>query len=243
VSRAYAALLAGALVLCGCSAGRTASPEPVRLSVFAASSLAEALPTIDPTPRYVFAGSDTLATQIREGARADVFASASAEYGAALLRLGLVDRSRVFATNRLVLIVSRSARSIGSVVDLRRSGVKLVVGAKGVPVGDYTRRMLAALGALDVVRRVVSEESDVKQVAAKVALGEADAGFVYATDVRAVAGKVRSIELPARAQPRIEYTIAVARAGTHPAGARSFVARVLGAEGRAALRAAGFGLP
>jgi molybdate transport system substrate-binding protein len=241
VTRTYAALLAGVLVLSGCSAARTASPPSA--SVFAASSLVDVFPTIDPAPRYVFAGSDTLATQIREGARADVFASASAEYAAELVRVGLIDRPRVFATNRLVLIISRLGGSIGSVAALMRVGVKLVVGTKGVPVGDYTRRMLATMGALDVLRRVVSEESDVKGVVAKVALGEADAGFVYATDVPSAAGRVRVVELPERAQPRIEYTVAVARAAPHPAQARSFVARVLGMDGRAALRAAGFGLP
>ena len=175
---------------------------------------------------------------------ADVYAAASPRYPAELHDEGLVETPLVFATNRLVLIVpADDPAGIRAVADLDRDGVKLLVGAEGVPVGDYTRQALAAMGAAGLLARVVSEEDDVKGIVSKVALGEADAGFVYATDVRPVAGKVRAIELPPEAQPVVEYTIAVVEATPRREQAEAFVRRVLGPEGRAALAAAGFGLP
>jgi molybdate transport system substrate-binding protein len=227
---------------CGTATGGGNTHE--RVTVFAASSLTEVLPEIDSRARYNFAGSDDLATQIREGAPADVFAAASAQYADELHAAGLVDEPAVFATNRLVLIVPKAnPAGIRSVEDLRGEGVKLVVGAQGVPVGDYTRTVLENLGATDVLDRVVSEEADVKGVVGKVALGEADAGFVYATDVKPVADKVTAIELPASAQAQVRYEIAVVKDAPHHDAAHAFVERVLGNDGRNALSRAGFGLP
>lgn len=227
----------------GCG-GASGNNPGERLTVFAAASLTEIFPTIDPRPRYSFAGSDELAAQIREGAKADVFAAASPKYPIELHREGLIERPRVFATNELVLIVPRdNPGGIRSVADLTRHGVKVVVGAPGVPVGDYARQALERVGAPEVLDRVVSEEQDVKGVVSKVALGEADAGFAYATDVKPVAGKVRVIELPERARPRVEYLIAVVKGSATPERARAFVAEVLGERGRAAFRRAGLGLP
>jgi molybdate transport system substrate-binding protein len=146
----------------------------------------------------------------------------------------------VFATNRHVLVASDSA--IGSVADLARPGVKLVVAQAGVPVGDYTRQALERLGEMRVLDRVVSEERDVKGVLGKVRLGEADAGFVYATDVAKQRPAV-VVELPARAQPRIEYGVAVVGASLRRREAERFVERLLGEEGRRLLAEAGFGTP
>ena len=235
---AVAALVAATAVGCG-SAGSEG-----RLTVFAAASLAEVFPQIDERPRYSFAGSDELAVQIREGAPADVYAAASARHAAALHEEGLTEQPRVFATNRLVLIVpAANPAGLRSVQDLERRPAKLVIGAAGVPVGDYARQALTALGAQRVLTRVVSEEQDVKGVVTKVALGEADAGFVYATDVASVAGRVRVVELPAQAQPRIEYAVAVLAGSRRNAAADAFVEELLGRRGREALRAAGFGVP
>ena len=173
-----------------------------------------------------------------------VFAAASPKYPSELFAEGLVEGPRVFATNELVLIVPKdNPAGIGSVEDLRTNGVKLVVGAEGVPVGDYTRKVLENLQALDVLDNVVSAEDDVKGVVGKVALGEADAGFVYATDVKAVAEDVQVIELPDEAQPTVEYMVAVVRDGERGDQAEAFVDRLLGEEGRAALVQAGFGVP
>jgi len=120
--------------------------------------------------------------------------------------------------------------------------VKLVVGAEGVPIGDYTREVLDRAGASAVLDRVVSEEQDVKGIVGKVALGEADAGFVYATDARAAGSDVRAIELPTAAAVDIGYLIAIVRGGDRVA-AHAFVDLVLSGRGRAALAAAGFGPP
>lgn len=235
-SVALAATLFVAVLACGGGEGE--------LTVFAAASLTEVFAALAPDARFNFAGSDQLATQIREGARADVFASASPEHSNALFEEALIERPRTFATNRLVLIVPRSnPAGIRSAFDLDREGIKLIIGDPGVPVGDYTRRALDHLGELDVLDHVVSEEQDVKDVAGKVALGEADAGFVYATDIDAVADSVRVIELPAEAQPEIRYTLSLVKSGESRQEAAEFVRLVLGKRGRAALSAAGFGLP
>jgi molybdate transport system substrate-binding protein len=215
-----------------------------KLTVLAATSLTGVLPQIDKAPRYSFAGSDQLAFQITEGAPADVYAAASPKYPEQLYAKGLVFKPQEFATNELVLIVPRANRAgIRSVFDLRRRGLRLVIGAKGVPVGDYTRKALMSLGLSSVLRNVVSQESDVKNVVAKVALGEADAGFVYRTDALTATRNLRELELPARARPKIAYELAVVKATKHLQGARAFVSRVLSVRGRLALRRAGFGLP
>ena len=215
-----------------------------KLTIFAAASLTGVFPHIDNAPRYNFAGSDQLAFQITQGAPADVFAAASRKYPDQLHAKGLVSKPRVFATNELVLIVPRTNEAaVRSVYDLRRKGLRIVIGANGVPVGDYTRKALAALNLSFVLRNVVSQETDVKSVVAKVALGEADAGFVYRTDARAEQQHLRQVVLPARARPKIAYELAVVKASAHLRAANAFIARVLGARGRQALRAAGFGVP
>src|SRR5205085_9850293 len=115
---------------------------------------------------------------------------------------------------------------IRSVFDLRRKGIKLVLANPGVPAGSYTRTALANLDLGDVLANVVSEETDVRNVLGKVALGEADAGFVYATDARAAGRRVRSIALPAKAQPNVRYEATVLKYAPHPAAARAFVRRL-----------------
>jgi molybdate transport system substrate-binding protein len=215
-----------------------------RLKVFAAASLTEVFERIDPDARYNFAGSDELAAQIRQGAPADVYAAASEVLPDELHADGLIEEPGPFATNRLVLIVPRdNPAGIVSVSDVARPGVKLVIGAEGVPVGDYTRTVLENLNALDVLERVVSEEQDVKAVVGKVALGEADAGFVYATDVQPVVDDVIAIELPAAGQPEVTYAIAVVDAADNGDEAESFVESVLSDRGRRLLQEAGFGIP
>jgi molybdate transport system substrate-binding protein len=215
------------------------------ITVFAAASLTDVLPKIDRARRYSFAGSDQLAFQLRQGASADVYAAASPKYPELLYRDGLVRKPAVFATNRLVLIVPRAnPAGIRSVYDLRRTGVKLVIGDASVPIGAYTRQILDTLGITsDVLKNVVSHETDVKGIVAKVALGEADAGFVYATDAKAVAAKTKTLALPARAQPPIRYEIAVVLSTSRAAAARAFVRNVLSKRGRALLVKAGFGVP
>jgi molybdate transport system substrate-binding protein len=214
------------------------------LTVFAAASLTDVMPRIDSRPHYSFAGSDTLALQIRQGAPADVFLAASATQPSDLFRAGLVYKPVVFATNELVLVVPRSNPAhIKSVLDIGRSGIKLVVAAPTVPAGAYTRTVLSNLGMTSALANVVSEEPDVRSVLAKVALGEADAGFVYVTDARSAGAQVTQVKIPAWAEPRVRYELAIVKATRRLADARAFVRRVLSKAGRARLKAAGFGLP
>ena len=215
-----------------------------KLTIFAAASLTEAFQAFDGGQTYSFAGSNTLAAQIKQGAPADVFASASPTYTQDLFRQGLVEKPVTFATNRLVLIVPKSnPAGLTSVYDLARKPVKLVVAAPAVPVGSYTRTVLRKLGLSSVLSKVVSQETDVKGVVGKVALGQADAGFVYVTDVKPVAGDVTPIRIPAWAQPRVRYEIAVVTASKQKPTARAWVARVLAKPGQAALARSGFGKP
>ena len=231
-----------AVLLTACGGGSSAGSG--ELTVFAAASLTEVFPMIDPDPAYNFAGSDDLATQIKEGAGADVYAAGSTKYPDELFVSGLIEKPHIFATNRLVLIVPKdNPAAISSVADLGNEGVKLVIGAEGVPIGDYTRKVLDTMGESDVLDNVVSEEDDVKGVVSKVSLGEADAGFVYATDVKPVPDKVTTIELPEAAQAKVEYPIAVVKGTERAEAARDYVDLVLGPEGQRALADAGFGPP
>ena len=236
-------LLFPLVLLAGCSGGQT-------LRVDAASSLTDVFQQLDPKAKFEFAGSDQLAFQLEQGEKADVYASASPKYPQKLYVEKLVERPRVFATNSLVLIFPRANPGhVTGLSSLMRPQVRLVLGAEGVPIGDYTRKVLDRFCGMRASplkcprARVVSEEQDVKGVVAKVALGEADAGFAYVTDVKAAGGKVSAIELDPRLQPTVEYEIAVVRAAQHHAAAERFVRLVTGPRGRAALRAAGFGLP
>jgi molybdate transport system substrate-binding protein len=211
------------------------------LTVFAAASLTHVMPQIDAHPRYSFGGSNTLASQIRQGAPADVFASADTSIPQQLYAEGVVEKPVVFTRNALVMIVPRgNPARLHSVYDLRRDGIKLVVAAPGVPVGDYTRRVLHNLGLDSALSNVVSNENDVRDVLAKVALGEADAGFVYTTDARTVRGKVATIGIRWSAQPIVRYAVAVVRSSSRKSAARAFVAKLLRPVAQARLQAAGF---
>ena len=215
------------------------------ITVLAAASLTDVFPRIAPSPRYSFAGSDQLALQIRQGAPADVYAAASPKYTQLLYRDGFVQKPVVFATNKLIVLVPRSNPAhITTVYDLRREGIKLVIGDRTVPIGSYTRQILDALGiTTDVTKNVVSQETDVKGIVTKVALGEVDAGFVYLTDAKPVASRTRSIALPAWAQPPIRYELAVVKASANVAAAKAFLKKVTSKHGRQLLSKAGFGLP
>ncbi len=234
-----------ALVAVAASVLPAGGAAATHITVYAAASLAEVFPRISSAPRYSFAGSDTLAAQIEQGAPADVFASASPKQAELLHHDGFLRRPTVFATNKLIVIVpSSNPANVKSVYDLRRRGVKIAIGTPTVPIGSYTRQILDALGITSsVMKNVVDQESDVKGIVAKVALGEADAGFVYVTDARAVAKKVNVVTVPGWAQPPIRYEIGIVRSTKHLAAARAFVRRVKSPRGRKLLARAGFGLP
>lgn len=230
------AILAAAALLAGCAGGDGAKGN---LVVFAASSLTDVAPELDPDSTVVFGGSNDLAAQIRDGATADVFLSASAKPLADLRADGLVDAPVVFASNRLVIIVpAKNAAGITHIVDLTRKGIKLVLGAEGVPIGDYARESLELAGLGAALENVVSLEDDVKGVVAKVALDEADAGIVYATDARAAGEDIRTFQISPYFQPEIRYYAALVLPSSDRA--QKYLDRLTGEDGQQALRRAGF---
>ena len=174
-----------------------------------------------------------------------MLAAASPKQPAALLAKGLVEKPVEFATNTLVLIVPKSNPAhITSVNDITKPGVKLVICNAGVPCGDYARKAFANLGITSAaMKNVVSQTTDVTQTVAEVALGQADAGFVYITDAKAAKGKVAVIRLPTNAKPHAQDYIAVVKSSKNQAAANAFVATVLSPAGQAKLQAAGFGKP
>lgn len=212
-----------------------------KITVFAAASLTNVFPQIDSSPTYSFGGSNTLAAQIQLGAPADVFASANTALPQQLWQKGLCMQPIVFTRNTLVLIVPRSnPAAIHSVYDLQKPAVKLDVAAPGVPVGSYTRQILKNMALTSVLNNVVSNETDVREVLAKVSLGEADAGFVYSTDAKTVPGQVTVLKLPAWAQPKVQYGMCVVKSTKNAAAAQAFMKEVLSKAGQAKLLAAGF---
>jgi molybdate transport system substrate-binding protein len=241
------------------AAAATGSGSSGPLVVLAASSLKDVFPKLADAfskenggakVEFSFAGSDELATQIQEGAPADVFAAASPKYPDQLAAAGKLERPVPFATNTLVLAVPSSSTKVADLNGLTAPGVKLVIGAAGVPVGDYTRTVLGALDATEgpdyaasVMKNVVSEEQNVKGIVAKLLSGDADAGFVYVTDVKAAGPTVKPITIPPSAKPSATYPIGVVAGSSHKVLADRWVAFVRSPEGRQLLADAGFGAP
>jgi molybdate transport system substrate-binding protein len=239
VRRAFLAVAAVALSLV---AARASATPNAQLTVYAAASLIDVFPKIDPRQQYQFGGSNTLAAQITQGAPADVFASANTTLPNGLFSKGLCSKPVVFTRNTLVVVVPKAnPAKIHSVYNLTKSGVKLVIAGSGVPVGSYTLQVLKNMNLSGaVLKNVVSRETDVREVLAKVALGEADAGFVYATDAKTVSGKVTVIKVPAWAQPKVQYGMCVVSTSGDKAGAQAFIAKVLSKTGQAKLLRYGF---
>ena len=246
--RALAAMGGLVLLLAGCGGSGSEHSE---ITVLAAASLTGAFTRIgaeferanpDVTVRFSFGPSDGLATQILEGAPADVFAPASPKYMDQVRSDGPGVTDQVdFARNTLAVIVpSDNPAHIASLDDLARSGVKLVLAAVGVPAGDYARGVLANAGIQEgALANVVSNEEDVKGVVQKVLLGEADAGIVYRTDVTPdISARVREISIP-DGMNIATYPIAVIDGSGHTLVAEAFVRFVTG-RGQATLRTFGF---
>jgi len=236
--------LAVVSALAGCGGG-----EP-QLTVFGASSLQEPLGAYGNSfegaeVRSSFAGSDTLAAQIRQGAGPDVLAAADTANPDELHHEGLVGKPVVFAANELVIAVPRGSR-IASIEDLTEPGTSIVIGDPNVPVGSYTREVLSRLPASErgaILANVRSKEPDVSAVVAKLAAGAAAAGFVYATDVEAAPGTLDTVPLPNRLQPKIAYAAAVVSGSGERQLARRYLDGLLEGEGKTELRRAGFRPP
>jgi molybdate transport system substrate-binding protein len=233
----------------GLLAAATAMAVPAgaqALTVYAATSLTNVFPALDKGPTYSFGGSNTLQLQIERGAPADVFASASPAEAQALFKQGRCTRPVTFAINRLVLLIpNANPGNVTSVYSLRSGGRRLSIGTAGVPIGAYTRQLLRRMRLSSILTtNTISQQTNVGQVSSQVALGAADAGFVYYTDALAVKDRTRVIGLPKWAQPPVRYQIcAVRRSGADTRGAQAFIRKVTGRAGRAALKGYGFGLP
>jgi molybdate transport system substrate-binding protein len=223
-------------------AGVAASAARTQLTVYAAASLTNVFPAIDPNEKYSLGGSNALAAQIAQGAPADVFASANMALPIGLFQQNLCSKPIVFTRNKLVIVVPKSNPAhLHNIYDLTKPGVKIDIAAKGVPVGSYTLQILKNMNLTSaILANVVSQETDVREVLAKVALGEADAGFVYSTDARTVPGKVLVIKIPAWAQPKVQYGICVVASSAHKPAAHAFIKRVLSKRGQRKLHNFGF---
>jgi molybdate transport system substrate-binding protein len=236
----WIALALVTVALAGCG-GDDKSP----LVVSAAASLTDALTSCSEQfdaaqVRLSFAGSDELAAQIRQGVKPDVYAAANTKLPDQLASEGRLDKPVKFATNELVIAVPDDS-DIGSLDDLAKPGVKLVIGAETVPVGTYTRTVLAKLPAGEekkVMDNVRSNEPDVKGVVGKLTQGAADAGFVYRTDL--VAG-LKAITLPGDLQPVVEYGAGVVKGAKNPDVAQQYLDGLTDGACADALQKAGFG--
>ena len=245
MTRAATAAAVAALVLAGCGG----DDEP-RLVVSAASSMTAALTACGgnftgATVRLSFAGSDALAAQIRQGVRPDVYAAANTELPRELHAEGLLSAPVEFATNELVVAVPRGS-GISGIAGLTRPGTKVAIGSESVPIGSYTRELLANLPAdagRAILANVRSNEPDVNGIVGKLTRGAADAGFVYVTDVDAASGKLEAIHLPAAVEPDVTYAAGVVKGANEPDLAREFVDGLSDGDCAGALAEAGFGKP
>jgi molybdate transport system substrate-binding protein len=249
--------VAAATLLAGCSSPTADSGDGQlgargELTVFAAASLtasfdalAEAFTADHPhvvVKPIVYDGSATLAAQLREGARADVFASADQRTMAELEDSGLIaGDSEVIATNTLQIAVQPgNPHHIVGLADLVRPDLAVVLCAPEVPCGAAAQTLLAGAG---VQLTPASEEQNVEAVLTKVSTGEADAGLVYTTDVQASVGAVDGIRIGDASRAANDYTIAIPAAATNRTAAQAFIDWVRSAGGQAILRGFGFGMP
>jgi molybdate transport system substrate-binding protein len=244
-------LAVAALALAGCgggdddSGGSSGAATPGEIKVFAAASLTAAFTKIgeDFTAAnggtrvtFNFAGSQALATQIQQGAPADVFASADIPNMDKVK--DLVGTPQIFASNQLQIVVEkRNPKGVKGLDDLANPDLKVVLAAPDVPVGKYGQQALEKAG---VTVKPVSQEQDVKAVVSKVSLGEADAGIAYVTDVTAGGDKVEGVEIPKGQNVVATYPIATVKAGKAQDKAQAFTDLVLSAEGQQVLKQYGF---
>lgn len=263
------------LAVAGCAAigvfGCGGGNRSMAVTVFAAASLTEAFGELAdafeaarPGVGVVlhFAGSQTLRTQLEQGARADVFAPADWRQMAAIREAGLLGGVPVyFAANRMAVAVPAShnaaagaggdapAPAVATLADLARPGVAVALATEETPAGAYARQSLELMAAdaafpagfaSAVLSNVVTRETSVRAVVQKVALGEVDAGFIYETDAAQYADAVRMIEIPLHLNPAAQYPIATLDGAAHPALAEAFVALALSDLGQGILRRHGF---
>jgi molybdate transport system substrate-binding protein len=230
------------------SASRSADQVTGSLTVLAAASLTDGFNKIGEQFKakhtgldlqFSYAGSQTLVTQIQQGAPADVFASADQPNMQKVVDGGLNSGApRIFARNRLQIVVQAgNPKQIQTVADLARPGVKFDACAPGVPCGTYATNVL---NKANVKVTPVSQEDNVKAVVTKVSLGEVDAGIVYTTDVRSGGAKVAGVTIPDDVNVTASYPIVALKAATNQTAAQAFIGFVTGSEGQKALASYGF---
>jgi molybdate transport system substrate-binding protein len=244
----YVAFAVALLVsACGGSAASAQSP-PVTISVFAAASLTDSFKALgdgfhqqrsDVTLQFIFAGTPTLVIQIEEGAHADVFASADTTNMDRLRGDGFtLGTPQVFAHNKLEIAVSPgNPKHITSLTDLAQPGIVYISAGPTVPAGKYAARALQKAGVSVTPR---SLETDVRSVVSKIELGEADAGIVYTTDIKAAAGKVDGVAIPDSYNVVATYPLVAVKDSKHVDAANAFIAYVLSATGQSKLESFGF---
>ncbi|RZU33689.1 molybdate ABC transporter substrate-binding protein [Blastococcus saxobsidens] len=254
--RRLAGLAVLALTAAGCAGADGAEPRggdelTGTLTVFAAASLTDVFTELgdrlaDDHPglevRFSFAGSSALATQISQGAPADVFASADEAQMAVVTDAGLADgEPQVFTRNVLEIVVpAGNPAGVTGLADFAREELALAVCAAEVPCGAAAEDVFAAAG---VTARPDTLEEDVRAALTKVELDEVDAALVYASDVDSAEGAVEGISFPEAEQAANDYPVCVLADAPNPAAARAFVELVLSPEGREALAGAGFAAP
>lgn len=238
------------LASCGGSSSSTSSSGKPRgtVVVFAAASLSGAFDQIGHqfekahpgvAVKFNYAGSSTLATQITQGAPADVFASADTKNMSTVANARLLKgEQKIFAKNTLEIMVGAgNPKHIKSLSDLANSAIKVSVCAPSVPCGAYSTEVFQKAG---VTVNPVSEETSVSGVVTRVSLGEADAGIVYTTDVKAGGDKVQGVAIPSAQNVVAEYPIAQLDKAPNPTASSQFIKYVLGADGQKVLKDFGF---
>jgi molybdenum ABC transporter, periplasmic molybdate-binding protein len=258
-----ALLLIAGLLVAGCTDSVASSGTPgTTLTVFAAASLTGAFTDIGNTYEkqhpelkvdLAFDGTQALRTQIEQGASPDVFVSANTKHMNALKDAGFMDNETVvfFLENGMAVIVpADNPAGITSLSDLARPGVKLLIGTKDVPFGSYTRQVLDKMAAdpgygeayrTAVMDNVISEETAVSTVVPKLMLGEADAAFVYKSDVKPEdKDKIHRIEIPAEYNVVAQYPLGILAESSQKSAAEAFIRFVTGPDGSAILTEYGF---
>ena len=241
--------------------GKTSENRTVNVTIFAASSLTESLTDVGDLfmannlgyeVLFNFAGTSTINAQLQQGAKADIFAAASEGQMKIAYEAGLINDYTIFARNKLILITPIYDSKVDTLDDIGIDGVRVIVANEFVPSGDYFRKVLSAIdkseeygdGFYDkVIENVVSEEANVRQVLAKILLGEADAGLVYFTDVMDNnRDLINIITIPNIYMPEILYPMAILNDVLDKTGASKFMEFVLSNEAQNLLSEYGFGI-
>jgi molybdate transport system substrate-binding protein len=252
--RLLTVLAGAALLACGGTPSTTSSTPPSpdsvtgTINVFAAASLTAAFkdegsafqvkhPNAAVT--FNFAGSASLVTSINNGAPADVFASADTPNMDKVMKAGNVTGEAAnFATNKLQIVIpAGNPKGIKGLADLANPSTVVILCAPTVPCGNYANQALTKAGVKVTAK---SQEQDVNAVVSKVSLGEADAGIVYLTDVKAAGAKVQGVDIPDEQNVVAVYPIATVKGGSNPTGGYAFIDFVLSSPGQAILANYGF---